>query len=192
MLNPARTSRQKRTSRRTNTSSGPRWPVRTRFSMLTAPASLAPVAVYVRFVIAFRHVLRGGSEHDASRDSASGGLRPNTTPRTGILTGRPPSRVRKWRNWQTRKPQELVPHKGVGVRIPPSAPILNWGEYHLTKWVICRSAPPPRKIESPSCPKGCRFPPCADTFFRLPDAGLQQDRRWFGSLRLAERGRSRS
>ena len=32
------------------------------------------------------------------------------------------SRLRKWRNWQTRKPQELVPHKGVGVQIPPSAP----------------------------------------------------------------------
>ena len=35
------------------------------------------------------------------------------------------SRLRKWRNWQTRKPQELVPHKGVGVRIPPSAPLLE-------------------------------------------------------------------
>ncbi len=34
-------------------------------------------------------------------------------------------KLRKWRNWQTRKPQELVPHKGVGVRIPPSAPLIK-------------------------------------------------------------------
>ena len=37
------------------------------------------------------------------------------------------SAPRKWRNWQTRKPQELVPHKGVGVRIPPSAPLIRRG-----------------------------------------------------------------
>ncbi len=42
-----------------------------------------------------------------------------------ILEGRFLAHLRKWRNWQTRKPQELVPHKGVGVRIPPSAPTFS-------------------------------------------------------------------
>ena len=31
--------------------------------------------------------------------------------------------VRKWRNWQTRKPQELIAdYKAVWVQVPPSAP----------------------------------------------------------------------
>ena len=30
---------------------------------------------------------------------------------------------RKWRNWQTRKPQELVGLRPVGVQVPPSAPL---------------------------------------------------------------------
>ena len=55
-------------------------------------------------------------------------MRPNPDPDLSY-TYFPPELViaslRKWRNWQTRKPQELVTHKVVGVQIPPSAPSIK-------------------------------------------------------------------
>ena len=51
------------------------------------------------------------------------------------------SRLRKWWNWQTHHLEGVAP-KGVGVQIPPSAPILKRGRAFDSKLGLCFAVRP--------------------------------------------------